>query len=483
MTKQDDNKAIVGRWFSDKDDTPGSPETVMLSHSYWERKFGGASSAIGRSIHIDGRLCEIIGVMPAGFRLLDQKADIIQPFRFDRAKTFLGNFSYSGIARLKPGRVLQMANDRIQSLLRMGRRTLESHPHMGNSRQPLVQLPDDPRLADPRLAGQQDRLPFAGRSALEAVKQQGDLVLAPDEAGEPSGTGVEAAFDRALGEHLPNPHRLGDAFQLLRPKIVEDERSADELPCQPADHDLVLARQSFQTRRQVRGLAGDGPRLPSAGGLEIADDDGAGRDPDMHVQRQFSCRRDRCEPGAHRLRRLVLLSPRPAEVYQDAVAQVVRDIAAKADDNLGHGIVIASQQLAQILRVVLAGQLGRANEIAEQHGQLPAFRLARGIAALRGGFGGGLRSFPGQLGNRAQEPAAEAERQPQLFQIPVGKLGQDIEVDVVSGEDLGELLQSDVLKPVVKIVGHGSPPYLPPARLLAEIDAQRGFADDFVGEH
>jgi predicted permease len=100
----------LGRWFSEKDDAPGAAETLILSHSYWQRKFGGAPSAIGRRIRVDGRLTEIIGVMPAGFRLLDQKADLIQPFRLDRAKTTLGNYSYPGIARLKPGVTLEQAN-------------------------------------------------------------------------------------------------------------------------------------------------------------------------------------------------------------------------------------------------------------------------------------------------------------------------------------------------------------------------------------
>ena len=101
---------VLGRWFSDRDDAPGAAETVILSYGYWQRKFGGASSAISRRIEIDGHLCEIIGVMPAGFRLLDQKADLIRPFRFDRAKTKLGNYSYPGIARLKAGVTLQQAN-------------------------------------------------------------------------------------------------------------------------------------------------------------------------------------------------------------------------------------------------------------------------------------------------------------------------------------------------------------------------------------
>ncbi len=109
----------LGRWFSDRDDAPGAPETAILSHGYWQRKFGGSVSAIGRSIHVDGRLFEIIGVMPPGFRLLDEKADIIQTFRFDRAKTTLGNYSYGSIARLKPGVSVRQANADVGRMISM----------------------------------------------------------------------------------------------------------------------------------------------------------------------------------------------------------------------------------------------------------------------------------------------------------------------------------------------------------------------------
>jgi len=107
----------LGRWFSDKDDTAGAARTVILSYGYWQRKFGGAPTAIGRSLHIDGNLYEIIGVMPASFRLLDQKADVIRPFRFDRSKTTLGNYSFNGIARLKRGVSLQQANTDVGRMI------------------------------------------------------------------------------------------------------------------------------------------------------------------------------------------------------------------------------------------------------------------------------------------------------------------------------------------------------------------------------
>src|SRR5438876_5050033 len=97
-----DVNPILGRGFNAKDVLPGSPETVILTHPYWHRRFGGEASVIGKTILVSGQSKEIIGVMPQDFRFLNQDPALILPFRFDRAKLFLGNFSYQGIARLKP---------------------------------------------------------------------------------------------------------------------------------------------------------------------------------------------------------------------------------------------------------------------------------------------------------------------------------------------------------------------------------------------
>jgi hypothetical protein len=93
----------VGRWFSQADDTPGTPDTVMLAYGYWQRRFAGSASVVGRTLTVDSRPRTVIGVMPRNFRFLNSNADLILPQRFDRNKVFLGNFSYQGIARLKPG--------------------------------------------------------------------------------------------------------------------------------------------------------------------------------------------------------------------------------------------------------------------------------------------------------------------------------------------------------------------------------------------
>jgi predicted permease len=102
-------RPILGRSFSRVDASPGPP-TVILMNDYWRRKFGGDASVIGRRIMVDGESTEIIGVMPPGFWFMDKHAAVIAPFQFDRAKVFIGQFSYQALARLKPGETLASAS-------------------------------------------------------------------------------------------------------------------------------------------------------------------------------------------------------------------------------------------------------------------------------------------------------------------------------------------------------------------------------------
>ena len=111
-------KPSLGRPFTQQDDTDGSPETVMLSYGYWQKNFGGARSAIGQSITVNGEPREIIGVLPRGFHFLNwDDAALILPMRLKRSDTKLGNFSYEGMARLKPGVTMQQASTDLQRLI------------------------------------------------------------------------------------------------------------------------------------------------------------------------------------------------------------------------------------------------------------------------------------------------------------------------------------------------------------------------------
>ena len=108
---------MFGRRFTKEDDSPGSPERVMLAHAYWERKFGSDAGIVGRQIMVDGTPREIIGVLPPQFRFLSQNPQLLLPFRFNRAEVFIGNFSYQGVARLKPGATIEAANADVARMI------------------------------------------------------------------------------------------------------------------------------------------------------------------------------------------------------------------------------------------------------------------------------------------------------------------------------------------------------------------------------
>jgi predicted permease len=109
---------ILGRWFSEAEALQsGGPDAVILTNAYWKGRMGGDSNVVGRTLIVDGKPRSIVGVMPSGFRFLNADPQIFLPHQFDKSKIFLGNFSYQGIARLKPGATLERANADVGRML------------------------------------------------------------------------------------------------------------------------------------------------------------------------------------------------------------------------------------------------------------------------------------------------------------------------------------------------------------------------------
>ena len=60
----------AGRWLNAADQDPHGSKAVMLNDGYWQRRFGGDRSVIGRNIEIDSQPRVIVGVMPRGFKVV-----------------------------------------------------------------------------------------------------------------------------------------------------------------------------------------------------------------------------------------------------------------------------------------------------------------------------------------------------------------------------------------------------------------------------
>ncbi|HLY43013.1 MAG TPA: ABC transporter permease [Terracidiphilus sp.] len=107
----------AGRWILPADQVPHTREVTMLSYGYWQRRFGGDPSVVGRNIEVDSRTREIVGVMPRGFEVMNQDFDLLIPLAFDPRHQILAGFGFNGIARLKPGVTIGEANADIARML------------------------------------------------------------------------------------------------------------------------------------------------------------------------------------------------------------------------------------------------------------------------------------------------------------------------------------------------------------------------------
>ncbi len=74
-------RVALGRLFTGQDAETGRSGTAILSFGLWQQRFGGDPSVLGRTIQLDERAYEIVGVMPREFAFPDRETRIWVPFR------------------------------------------------------------------------------------------------------------------------------------------------------------------------------------------------------------------------------------------------------------------------------------------------------------------------------------------------------------------------------------------------------------------
>jgi hypothetical protein len=113
---------IEGRGLTAADGQPGANPVIVLGEGLWRRRFGGAREMLGRTIQVNGRPREVVGIMPASVRLpLDYRADrpteAFVPATVDAANPGpWGDRSYYGIARLAPGITAAAATAQLHAI-------------------------------------------------------------------------------------------------------------------------------------------------------------------------------------------------------------------------------------------------------------------------------------------------------------------------------------------------------------------------------
>ena len=225
--------------------------------------------------------------------------------------------------------------------------------------------------------------PRPSRARAKLGAQRALLSLAPDEGQEAlPRRHLEAALHARVVQGAVRLHGLREAAERQLSERLALEEALDEPVRGVAQHHGVGRGHGLQSRGDVRRLP-DGEVL-GATRPHRAGDDGSGvdadpdRDPEAAlpleplVQHRHAPQ-DR-QPGVDGALGVVLVGHRIAEVDQEPVAEVLRDVAAEGPDGLGALRLVGAHELAEVFRIQTLRERGGRHEIAEEHRELPALR-------------------------------------------------------------------------------------------------------------
>jgi putative ABC transport system permease protein len=108
--------AAHGRTFLPEEEQVGRDDVVVISNGLWQRRFGSDPGIVGKTLSVNGRQYQVVGVMPPGFSFY-APADIWSPLAFtpeDARRRSFGNLIVA--ARLKPGVALERAQAEINNI-------------------------------------------------------------------------------------------------------------------------------------------------------------------------------------------------------------------------------------------------------------------------------------------------------------------------------------------------------------------------------
>lgn len=107
-------KPILGRNFTAEEEEYGKHHVVLLSYGLWQRRFGGDTGIVGRTVRLNTYPYIVGGVMPRGMPFMDnrQPADLFVPLSYKAGDTMAtrSNHYLNVVARLRPGVTLKQAS-------------------------------------------------------------------------------------------------------------------------------------------------------------------------------------------------------------------------------------------------------------------------------------------------------------------------------------------------------------------------------------
>src|SRR3954471_9836792 len=126
-------RPALGRDFVAADEAPGAAPVAILSHRFWEDRFGGRGDIIGLTVHVNSVPTTIVGVMPDGFVFVYEQ-NLWTPLIRGAELRQLG-FAVSPFARLRDGATVQGAQAELETI---NRRLAATDPTTDRSVAPTV---------------------------------------------------------------------------------------------------------------------------------------------------------------------------------------------------------------------------------------------------------------------------------------------------------------------------------------------------------
>jgi putative ABC transport system permease protein len=120
--------AALGRTYAAGEDQPGREHVVVISHGFWQRRFGGDRGVVGRQVTLDGEAYTVIGVMPPDFQFAPfwaTHAEAWLPLNLGRRVNDRRGQSLRVFARLKDGVTQAQAQTEMETI---NRRLEEQYP-------------------------------------------------------------------------------------------------------------------------------------------------------------------------------------------------------------------------------------------------------------------------------------------------------------------------------------------------------------------
>ena len=149
----------------------GGPPVAILSYELWQSAFGG-QSIVGQRVQVDGRPHDIIGIMPPGFDVMDNRTEIWLPIGVHpQIRRIRGNHILQVIGRLKEGVTAQAAEAELSAFLENWGERAGVDGHVPTAR------PSRPQDHTLRLQPVQDALVGDARRAIWVLQAAAGLVL------------------------------------------------------------------------------------------------------------------------------------------------------------------------------------------------------------------------------------------------------------------------------------------------------------------